>query len=161
MKAVVAWWDLPGPDSGRTVAALRGFLRNEAVPRFAEFPGLRLKFWISDAERGRWGAVFLWESEAAARQPLPTRAAEILGSPPTSVHRFDVEAAVEGVHTTPDLTGLGLAFAAAGGAAQYGATGGAAGAPAPAAAPPPGGDGPGGGRAADAGTTHIPELFPF
>lgn len=111
MKAVIAWWDLA--ESGRTVESMREFLRDEAVARFSAVPGLRLKFWISDSAAERWGAVFLWESEEAAQQKVPTRAVEIIGCPPTVVHRFDVEAAVEGDHSTPDLGGLGLAFASA------------------------------------------------
>ncbi|MFG3116802.1 hypothetical protein ACGF4C_20680 [Streptomyces sp. NPDC048197] len=109
MKAVIAWWDLA--ESDQTTETLREFLRDEAVERFSRWPGLRMKFWISDAGGGGWGAVFLWESEAAASRPLPTRAADLIGYPPTVVHRLNVEAATEGEHTIPDLTGLGLAFA--------------------------------------------------
>ncbi len=109
MKAVIAWWDLA--ESDQTPETLREFLRTEAVERYSHVPGLRLKFWMSEAGGGGWGAVFLWESEAAASIPLPTRAADLIGYPPTVVHRFDVEAATEGVHSIPDLTGLGLAYA--------------------------------------------------
>lgn len=109
MKAVVAWWDLA--PSGRDAASLRAFLREEAVARFAQVAGLRLKVWMSDAPTGRWGAIFLWESAEAAAQQLPARAAEIIGYPPAEVHVFDVEAVTEGRHGTPDLAGLGLAYA--------------------------------------------------
>ncbi|MFJ8794195.1 hypothetical protein [Streptomyces sp. NPDC102462] len=109
MKAVVAWWDLA--PSGRDAASLRAFLREEAVARFARVAGLRLKVWMSDAPTGRWGAIFLWESAEAAAQQLPARAAEIIGYPPTEVHVFDVEAVTEGRHGTPELAGLGLAYA--------------------------------------------------
>jgi hypothetical protein len=108
MHAVVAWWDLA--DSGQTVESLREFLREEAVDRFSRTPGLRLKFWISDEAAGRWGAVFLWESAEAAAAPLPARAAELIGRPPTHRWSFEVEAVVEGLHDTPELAGVGLAF---------------------------------------------------
>ncbi|MFI9173080.1 hypothetical protein [Streptomyces lincolnensis] len=108
MHAVVVWWDLEG--SGQTVESLRGFLRDEAVDRFSRVEGLRLKFWISDAEAGRWGAVMLWESAQAAAAPLPARAAELIGRPPSVRFSFDVEATVEGVHTVRALAGLGVAL---------------------------------------------------
>lgn len=109
MHAVVVWWELAG--TGRTIADLRDFLRDEAVDRFAAVPGLVLKTWISDEATQRWGAVFLWESAEAAAQPIPTRAAEIIGAPPGHRHAFDVEATVQGVHTLDSLSGHGLAFA--------------------------------------------------
>ncbi|WP_149184545.1 hypothetical protein [Streptomyces sp. TRM49041] len=107
MKAAVVWWELEG--TGLTAASLRGFLRDEAVDRFAGVEGLRLKFWISDPETGRWGAVLLWESAEAAAAPLPARAAELIGRPPAQYTLFDVEAVVEGRHTDPDLSPAGLA----------------------------------------------------
>ena len=110
MRAVVAWWDLDRSD--QTIESLRDFLRDEAVDRFSAMPGLRLKFWISDQESNRWGAVFLWESAEAAAQPLPPRAAELIGYPPAQVASFDVEAVVEGDHHMPDLVGRGLALKA-------------------------------------------------
>ncbi|MGW2376350.1 MULTISPECIES: hypothetical protein [Kitasatospora] len=108
MHAVIAWWDLAG--TGQTVESLRPFLRDEAVDRFSQVPGLRLKFWISDTERQRWGAVFLWESAAAAAVPRPARAVELIGRPPTFVSAFDVEATVEGLFTLDALAGHGLAL---------------------------------------------------
>ncbi|MEV4616859.1 hypothetical protein AB0K43_30340 [Kitasatospora sp. NPDC049258] len=94
MKVVIAWWDLAG--SAQTVDSLREFLREEAVERWAGVEGLVLKTWIADRERGRWGAVQLWESEDALRQPLPTRAAELIGYPPTERLVFDLEATTAG-----------------------------------------------------------------
>ncbi|WP_282697091.1 hypothetical protein [Streptomyces sp. CC208A] len=108
MHAVIVWWDLA--DSAQTVQSLRPFLRDEAMDRFAQVPGLRLKFWISDTARQRWGAVLLWESAEAAAVPLAPRAAELIGRPPTSVSAFDVEATVEGLFSTTALTGRGLAL---------------------------------------------------
>lgn len=108
LKAAVVWWDLTG--TGRTIESLREFLREEAVDRFAQVEGLRLKFWISDPATNRWGAVLLWESAEAAAAPLPARAAELIGRPPVERTLFDVEATVEGVHTPAALAGHGLAL---------------------------------------------------
>ncbi|GHE01091.1 hypothetical protein [Streptomyces alanosinicus] len=108
MHAVIVWWDLA--HSAQTVDSLRGFLRDEAVERFSHMPGLRLKFWISDAAAGRWGAVLLWESREAAQAPLPQRAAELIGAPPTERYAFDVEATVEGEFLRSALAGRGLAL---------------------------------------------------
>ncbi|WP_030745067.1 hypothetical protein [Streptomyces sp. NRRL F-5135] len=108
MHAVVVWWDLAG--SGRTVASLRRFLREEAVERFSRVEGLRLKFWISDEANERWGAVLLWESAEAAAVPLPGRAAELIGRPPAVRFSFDVEATAEGVYGIAALAGRGVAL---------------------------------------------------
>ncbi|MFE2044427.1 hypothetical protein ACFXAZ_26590 [Streptomyces sp. NPDC059477] len=112
MHAVIVWWDLAG--SPQTVESLRGFLRDEAVERFSHVPGLRLKFWISDAATERWGAVLLWESRQAAGAVLPNLAAPLIGYPPTERHAFDVEATVEGEFTLAALAGRGLALEAGG-----------------------------------------------
>lgn len=108
MRAVIVWWDLDRTE--QTITSLRDFLRDEAVDRFSQVPGLRLKVWISDERTNRWGAVLLWESAQAAEAPIPARAAELIGYPPTERHTFDVEATVEGVYETVQLARLGLAF---------------------------------------------------
>ncbi|MEU9377402.1 hypothetical protein AB0D94_27030 [Streptomyces sp. NPDC048255] len=108
MKAAVVWWDLAG--SGQTIESLRDFLRDGAVDRFAEVEGLRLKFWISDPQTERWGAVLLWESAEAAAAPLPALAAALIGRAPVQRTLFDVEATVEGSYSLPGLSGLGLAL---------------------------------------------------
>lgn len=108
MQAVVVWWDLSR--SEQTIASLREFLRDEAVDRFAQVRGLRLKVWISDERTDRWGAVLLWESAEAAAAPIPARAAELIGYPPTHKHVFDVEATTEGAYDIARLARLGLAF---------------------------------------------------
>jgi hypothetical protein len=56
--------------------------------------------------------IMLWESAAAAKAPLPTRAAALIGYPTTSRWSFDVEAAVEGQFENAALSRVGLAFAA-------------------------------------------------
>lgn len=109
MKAMIAWWDLG--ESEQTIDSLRTFLREEGVRPWREVDGLRLKFWISDRERNRWGAVMLWEMPPSADQALPPhRAAELIGYPPTQRSWFDVEATTEGIHSGRSLAGLGLAL---------------------------------------------------
>jgi hypothetical protein len=109
MRIDIAWWDLDG--SPQTIDSLRDHLRDDAVPAWAEVPGLRLKFWMADRERNRWGAVMIWETGRPADQPLPrNRAAELIGAPPGHRLRFDLEAMVEGRHSLPVLHGVGAAL---------------------------------------------------
>jgi hypothetical protein len=110
VRAVIAWWDLSASD--QTVDSLRDHLRGGGVAPWADVPGLRLKFWISDRAGNRWGAVMLWEpGHPAGGQPLPRhRAAELIGYPPTERVCFDVEATVEGRYAVAALAGLGLAL---------------------------------------------------
>ena len=116
MHTVIVWWDLSG--SAQTIDSLRTYLLDESVTAFAEVRGLRLKIWIADPQTNRWGAVLLWESAEAAAQPLPSRAAALIGYPPTQSHVFDVEATVEGRYEVAQLALRGLAFAAAPGPAD-------------------------------------------
>jgi hypothetical protein len=101
-------WNLA--DSKTTIAELRRYLREESVDQFAEVPGLRLKVWISDEATERWGAVYLWESEEAAQQVVPSRARELIGKDPDIGEDFDVEATIEGRFELEELSRLGLAF---------------------------------------------------
>jgi hypothetical protein len=101
-------WNLA--DSQTNIEELRRYLRDESVDEFAEVEGLRFKAWISDAATERWGAVYVWESAEAARQPLPSRARELIGKEPDIAEEFDVEATVEGRFELEELSRLGLAF---------------------------------------------------
>jgi hypothetical protein len=101
-------WNLA--DSKTTIAELRRYLRDESVDEFADVPGLRFKAWISDETTDRWGAVYLWESAAAAEQALPGRARELIGKDPEIAETFDVEATIEGRFEEEELSRLGLAF---------------------------------------------------
>jgi len=101
-------WSLA--DSKTTIDELRRCLREESVDQFEEIPGLRFKAWISDETTDRWGAVYLWETEEAARQPLPGRARELIGKDPDIGEEFDVEATIEGRFEIEELSRLGLAF---------------------------------------------------
>jgi hypothetical protein len=98
-------WNLA--DSLTTVAELRDYLRDEAVDAFADVPGLLFKGWISDELGERWGAIYLFESTAAAEQPLPSRARELIGKDPDIAEVFDLEASVS---VAPELARLGLVF---------------------------------------------------
>jgi len=100
-----ALWNLA--DSQTTVAELRDYLRDEAVDAFGTVPGILFKGWISDELGERWGAVYIFESAAAAEQPLPSRARELIGKDPDIVEIFDLEATVS---VAPQLARLGLAF---------------------------------------------------
>lgn len=109
MRTAIVWWDLS--ESTQTIESLRTYLRAESVAAFAEVPGLRFKMWIADPETNRWGAVLLFETAEAAAQPLPSRATDLIGYPPTQSHVFDVEATVEGRYDVEQLALRGLAFA--------------------------------------------------
>ena len=98
-------WNLA--DSKTTVAELRRYLADEAVEAFAELPGLLFKAWVSDDGGERWGAIYIWESPAAAEQPLPSRARELIGRDPDILEIFDLEATVS---VASELDRLGLAL---------------------------------------------------
>jgi Putative mono-oxygenase ydhR len=103
-------WNLA--DSQTTIHELRRYLRDESVDAFEEVPGLRFKAWISDETTERWGAVYLWESSAAAHGLLPSvsRARELIGKEPDIAEEFDVEATIEGQFELEELSRRGLAF---------------------------------------------------
>ncbi|AYG82113.1 hypothetical protein DWB77_04283 [Streptomyces hundungensis] len=104
MRVDVVWWDLAR--SHQTIESLERDLRDSVEP-WHEVRGLRLKLWIADRERGRWGAVMWWDSDVPADQPLPpNRAAELIGYAPDHRSAFDVAAVAEGIDA------LGLAFSA-------------------------------------------------
>jgi hypothetical protein len=101
-------WNLA--DSKTTIEELRRYLREESVDQFEDVSGLRFKAWISDQATERWGAIYLWESEEAARQVAPSRARELIGKDPDVGEEFDVEATIEGRFELEELSRLGLAF---------------------------------------------------
>jgi hypothetical protein len=98
-------WNLA--DSLTTVGELRRYLQDEAVPAFEDVPGLLLKLWVSDETTERWGAIYLFESQEASEQELPSRARGLIGREPDIVEVFDLEASVS---VSSQLARLGLAF---------------------------------------------------
>jgi hypothetical protein len=98
-------WNLA--DSQTNVGELRRYLRDEAVPAFEQVPGLLFKGWFSDEVGERWGAVYVWESQEASEQELPSRARELIGKNPDIVDVFDLEASVS---VAEELRRIGLAF---------------------------------------------------
>ena len=70
-------------------------------------PGLLVKLWVSDDVTERWGALYLFESQEASEQELPSRARELIGKEPDIVEVFDLEASVS---VSTRLARLGLAF---------------------------------------------------
>jgi hypothetical protein len=101
-------WNLA--DSKTTIHQLRRYLREESVDLFEPAPGLRFKAWISDETTERWGAVYLWESQAAADVPFASRARELIGKDPDIAEEFDLEATIEGRFDVAELSRRGLAF---------------------------------------------------
>ncbi len=104
----IVLWNLA--DSKTTIGELRRYLRDESVDAFEDVPGLRFKAWVSDEATERWGAIYVWESRAAAEQQLPSRARELIGKDPDVGEEFDVEATIEGRYDVEQLSRLGLAF---------------------------------------------------
>jgi hypothetical protein len=101
-------WNLA--DSQTTIEELRRYLRDESVDAFEDIEGLRFKAWISDQATERWGAFYVWESQEASRQELPSKARELIGKDPDIVEEFDVEATIEGRFDVEELSRLGLAY---------------------------------------------------
>ena len=89
------------------IEELRRYLRDESVERSTGVPGLLFQSWISDEVTERWGSIYVWESQGAAEQELPTRARELIGKDPDIAEVFDLEATVS---VAPELAPLGLAF---------------------------------------------------
>ena len=108
MLVRIVLWNLA--DSQTTVGELRRYVRDESVDAFEDVPGLRFKAWISDEATERWGAVYVWESRAAAEQELPRRGRALVGKEPDVGEDFDVEATIEGRYDLEQLSRLGLAF---------------------------------------------------
>lgn len=98
-------WSLA--DSKTNLEELRRYLRDESVDSFERVPGLLFKAWISDEATERWGAVYVWESQAAADQPISSRARELIGKDPEIAELFDVEATVS---VASELARQGLAL---------------------------------------------------
>ncbi|MEV8229702.1 hypothetical protein AB0P41_27230 [Streptomyces sp. NPDC079167] len=108
MYVSIVLWNLKNSEA--TVEDLREYLRDYAVDAFSTLKGMRMKTWFADAERGYWGAVYLWDG-VNMQDPLSvSKAIEIIGYPPTSTSVFAVEAIAEGVSVIESFAGVGRAF---------------------------------------------------
>lgn len=104
----IVLWNLK--NSKATVEDLRAYLRDYAVEAFSTLKGMRLKTWFADAEKGYWGAVYLWDGANVGNPLSVSRAIEIIGYPPTTTSVFAVEAIAEGLSTIESFAGVGRAF---------------------------------------------------
>jgi hypothetical protein len=108
MRVDIAWWELDG--SNQTIHSLREDLDDGTASDWARVPGLRMKLWIADRQKNRWGAVMVWESGRPTDWPWPAnRAAELIGRPADHRTQFEVEFAVEGGRSLELDSGLGPA----------------------------------------------------
>lgn len=114
MFVAVLAWDLA--ESPVTFAELRAWVAGTAAAQYAALPGVCIKCWFSNEERRVWGAVYLVESPEAIhpdRLPrLPDGSTGPVGTPPTSVAWFALEACVFGPGDMATLVSAGLAMSA-------------------------------------------------
>lgn len=108
MYVRIVLWELDG--AGATIEELRDYLAAESVQAFEQVEGLVLKQWVADPATNRWGAIYLWESEAASHQTLPSKARQLIGKDPDQVLTFNLEASATGITNVSSLTRLGAAF---------------------------------------------------
>ncbi|MEV6331144.1 hypothetical protein [Streptomyces sp. NPDC051909] len=108
MYVSIVLWNLK--NSTATVESLREYLRDYAVDAFSTLRGMRLKTWFADAEKGYWGAVYLWDGVDMQNPLSVSRAIELIGYPPTTTSVFAVEAIAEGISVIESFAGVGRAF---------------------------------------------------
>lgn len=108
MYISIVIWNLEKSDA--TVESLREYLRDYAVEAFSTLKGMRMKTWFADAEKGYWGAVYLWDGVNMENPLSVSKAIDIIGYPPTSTSVFAVEAIAEGVSAIESFAGVGRAF---------------------------------------------------
>ncbi|MFF9809291.1 hypothetical protein ACF1G5_29930 [Streptomyces coeruleorubidus] len=108
MYVQIVIWNLKNSDA--TVESLREYLRDYAVDAFSTLKGMRMKTWFADAEKGYWGAVYLWDGAKVGNPLSVSRAIELIGYPPTTTSVFAVEAIAEGVSVIESFKGVGRAF---------------------------------------------------
>ncbi|QRX97118.1 hypothetical protein JNO44_24085 [Streptomyces noursei] len=108
MYISIVLWNLK--NSKATVEDLREYLRDYAVDAFSTLKGMRMKTWFADAEKGYWGAVYLWDGVNMQNPLSVSRAIDIIGYPPTSTSVFAVEAIAEGDSVIESFAGIGRAF---------------------------------------------------
>ena len=107
MIALLVLFDLTHSSVG--IDALRSGL-SESQERYREVDGLRQKVYLSAAP-DTFGGFYLFESEAALAAALPRLgvATQQRSGVAPRILKFDVDAILEGRHSTPDLTRVGQA----------------------------------------------------
>ena len=110
MIALLMVFDLT--DSPVGLGELRSTLQ-ESKERYRQMDGLRQKVYLSD-ESGKFGGFYLFETQDALDAALPRLRASSTqrrsGVTPRLV-QFNVEAIVEGRHSTPHLSPVGRTIA--------------------------------------------------
>lgn len=113
MYVLILAWDLT--DSPVTFAELRSWVANKAAADFSKIPGVRIKTWFSNEQKRTWGAVYVVDSPEVihpARLPrLPNGKTGPIGTPPTSLSWFAMEACVMGPGDLTELMSAGLSMA--------------------------------------------------
>ncbi|GAA3861963.1 hypothetical protein GCM10022243_30310 [Saccharothrix violaceirubra] len=117
MHLVIVAFDLK--ESGVDFPELRAWVRDRAAADYAALPGMRFKAWFSDERKRLWGAVYLVDSADAfdpERLPrLPDGRTGPVGTRPTSITWFDLEAFVagpDGLDGLDELRAAGLSLRA-------------------------------------------------
>jgi len=109
---VILAWDLT--DSPVTFAELRSWVANKAAADYSKIPGVRVKTWFSNEHKRTWGAVYVVDSPEVIhpdRLPrLPDGKTGPIGTPPTSLSWFALEACVMGPGDPTELMSAGLSM---------------------------------------------------
>ena len=113
MYVFILAWDLT--DSPVTFAELRSWVANKAAADFSKIPGVRIKTWFSNEPKRTWGAVYVVDSPDVIhpdRLPrLPNGKTGPIGTPPTSMSWFTMEACVIGPGDLTELMSAGMSMA--------------------------------------------------
>ncbi len=100
MYGLTIRWSLLGCAEG-TDAALRSYVRDESMPRFAGRPGLHQKLWQM-VDGGFFAGVYIWETADARTQFLtwfranPSPVSKMVGHDPDAIQEWDVVGVVRG-----------------------------------------------------------------
>lgn len=112
MYVVILAWDLAG--SPVTFDELRTWVVTKAAADYSALPGVRIKTWFSNENKRIWGAVYVVDSPAAIHPDRLPRLANgktgPVGTLPTSISWFDMEACVTGPGEIEELAFAGLSM---------------------------------------------------
>ena len=110
MYALILNWDLSGKPAD-IFNTLRKYIADESWKRYENKKGLAQKVWYSHEESGRFGAFYLWETEAAMEEEIRTMyKIKSMTGVDAAITRLRVEAIQEGDHSVNELTAAGLAW---------------------------------------------------